>query len=1128
MATLGKMKFTLNDIKHQFDATSYSRGLAYAQKKRAIQIQRSGNLIRSKVNESSHTVYQQNIFIKSTTSGIQFQGTCSCPEVLNCHHVVAVLLSIIKQNELQLRDALANSPLSGWVQKLYLATHPTSPEALAAKTAENNSSEQLLFILSPDQTDRQIFMSLWRAHIKQNGTYTKIIPISNLEELLTERPDYLHTDDINAVRLFAALCCGLAPSSTIMAVPQGILGGQLIETLITRKNLYWANTRDDIGKGLFFPIQESSKREAHLFWQESGSMLRLRWQFAQSTGKQRSSGLIDYILPTEPAWYIDRLSCGQLTLPKQMSHLTIMAIHELSIHMPVVSIKNKKDISRLLVEKGLEKLIPLPEQLQETVYDDVFPEPILHLGCIPHFYSDTETPKWFDYVQLSFNYEGRIVYYGSDLPIIRAIDSHNIERILRDELTEAACIDTLLSSGFRQPTSQETPLKALPGVLTLDTAEKWLHFTQEELPSLRSEGWKITRSPDFRYNLHPIRKWYANVIQDNENDHDHFSLELGIIVGRRQYPLIPLLVPLIQQFPNSFDYTALDDYDEKDSILATLPDKSRVTLPWKKISPILKIFSEFYYLDAQTTSLQMHRLDAARLAELANTIKLHWTHADELIAMGQKLLSFNGVTIVKPPVSLKATLRDYQIDGLSWMQYLREYSLAGILADDMGLGKTLQTLSHILLEKESGRLTHPALVVAPTSLMGNWQEEAKRFAPSLEVLLLHGKERARHFNAIDKADLVLTTYALLPRDEDELMQHSFHLLILDESQYIKNNRSKAAQVVSRLQAKHRLCLTGTPLENHLGELWSQFHFLLPGMLGSEKNFNSNYRHAIERSGDKTKQLLLNRRIRPFLLRRTKDRVAKELPMKTEMIRYVNFGTTQHEIYESIRELMNRKVQEEIAKLGIAHCQMIILEAMLKLRQVCCDPRLLKGHYKKTVASAKLVELMSMLNELLLEDRHILIFSQFTSMLTLIEHELILRGIKYELLTGETTDRASAIKRFQEGEVNVFLISLKAGGVGLNLTAADTVIHYDPWWNPAVENQATDRAWRIGQDKPVFVYRLIARGTLEEQIQRLQKRKHRLADATLSSTLDPTTQFMITADDLTSIFSPIDSPITTDD
>jgi SNF2 family DNA or RNA helicase len=406
--------------------------------------------------------------------------------------------------------------------------------------------------------------------------------------------------------------------------------------------------------------------------------------------------------------------------------------------------------------------------------------------------------------------------------------------------------------------------------------------------------------------------------------------------------------------------------------------------------------------------------------------------------------------------------------------------------------------------------------------MGNWQDETARFAPSLKVLLLQGKDRAELFDKIPEADLVLTTYALLPRDEEKLREHDFHLVILDESHYIKNTRSKAAQSASLLRTKHRLCLSGTPLENHLGELWSQFHFLLPGLLGDEKTFNSQFRHPIERQDDPLRRALLNRRIRPFLLRRTKDNVAKELPSKTEMVRKVELSGAQRDLYETVRLAMDKKVRDEIDRKGVARSQIVILEALLKLRQVCCDPRLVKampGKKNTAAVSAKLLDLMQMVEDLLGEGRKILVFSQFTSMLALIEEELQSRGIRYALLTGETRDRSAQVAAFQQGAVPIFLISLKAGGVGLNLTAADTVIHYDPWWNPAAENQATDRAWRIGQDKPVFVYKLIAKGTLEEKIQQLQQKKSELAQSILSE--GESQKMALTQEDLQAIFAPLE-------
>jgi SNF2 family DNA or RNA helicase len=571
-----------------------------------------------------------------------------------------------------------------------------------------------------------------------------------------------------------------------------------------------------------------------------------------------------------------------------------------------------------------------------------------------------------------------------------------------------------------------------------------------------------------------------------------------------------------------FDPAVLAAHADADQMLAVLPGGVRVALAWRRLKPILATLGELYFNDKIKDKVRLSTLDAARLDELARGTDLRWFGGERLRETGRKLSQFGAVQKVAPPAGLRATLRDYQLDGLAWMQFLREYDLGGILADDMGLGKTVQTLAHILVEKEAGRLTSPALVIAPTSLMTNWQEEAARFAPGLRVLLLQGKERVEQFDRIDQADLVLTTYALLPRDEEKLREHHYHLVILDESHYIKNTRSKAAQTAGMLNARHRLCLTGTPLENHLGELWSQFHFLLPGLLGDEKTFNSQFRHPIERQDDPVRRMLLNRRIKPFLLRRTKDNVAKELPQKTEMVRKVELSGPQRDLYETVRLAMDKKVREEIDRKGVARSQIVILEALLKLRQVCCDPRLVKALPAKknsAAVSAKLTDLMQMVDDLLEEGRKILVFSQFTSMLGLIEEELEARRIPYAILTGETRDRAAQVAAFQQGAVPIFLISLKAGGVGLNLTAADTVIHYDPWWNPAAENQATDRAWRIGQDKPVFVYKLIAKGTLEEKIQLMQQKKSELAQSILAD--GESQKLALTQEDLQAIFAPLE-------
>jgi len=385
---------------------------------------------------------------------------------------------------------------------------------------------------------------------------------------------------------------------------------------------------------------------------------------------------------------------------------------------------------------------------------------------------------------------------------------------------------------------------------------------------------------------------------------------------------------------------------------------------------------------------------------------------------------------------------------------------------------------------------------------------------------LQGAERKQLFDRINDYDLVLTTYPLLSRDDETLLKHEYHYLILDEAQTIKNPASLAAQLVRRIKTNHRLCLTGTPMENHLGELWAQFDFLMPGFLGDNSNFKKHYRTPIETYGDNDQKSRLSRRLAPFMLRRTKQEVANELPPKTEIIRSVPLYAKQAALYESIRLTMEKKVRDAIAEKGLSRSHITILDALLKLRQTCCDPRTLPlKEAQKVKESAKLDLLMEILPEQLEEGRRILIFSQFTQMIALIEDELDARKIAYSKLTGQTRKRDEAIELFKSGEVAVFLISLKTGGVGLNLTEADTVIIYDPWWNPAAESQAADRAHRIGQDKPVFVYKLITENTVEEKIIAMQERKRALAESIYKDdTKEESLKF--TAEDLSALFEPL--------
>jgi SNF2 family DNA or RNA helicase len=432
---------------------------------------------------------------------------------------------------------------------------------------------------------------------------------------------------------------------------------------------------------------------------------------------------------------------------------------------------------------------------------------------------------------------------------------------------------------------------------------------------------------------------------------------------------------------------------------------------------------------------------------------------------------------------------------VAWLQFLDELGAGGLLADDMGLGKTLTALALLLWRKERDGAA-PSLVVAPTSVAGNWVREAARFAPDLSVLLYHGAARERDASALARAVVVVTTYALLRRDVAMLASVRFRYAVLDEAQSIKNAAAQSAQAARELDAERRLALSGTPVENHLGELWALMDFANPAMLGSARDFAARYEKPVTADPRSPAAERLRALVRPFILRRTKRDVLAELPPKQEIDQLCAMTPAQRRLYDALSAAALRDVEERIASVGLARAGLSVLTALLRLRQAACDPRLVDAALP-AAASAKREAFLGLVESVAREGRRVLVFSQFTELLGLWRKDLDAMGVAYEYLDGATRDRDGAVARFQSGAAPAFLISLKAGGTGLNLTAADTVIHCDPWWNPAAEAQATDRAHRMGQARAVTVYRLIAKGTLEERIVALKDRKRALAEAVVA-------------------------------
>lgn len=541
-----------------------------------------------------------------------------------------------------------------------------------------------------------------------------------------------------------------------------------------------------------------------------------------------------------------------------------------------------------------------------------------------------------------------------------------------------------------------------------------------------------------------------------------------------------------------------------------------VEYPAEDIYAMMKSFNSFdaYRNDENKFLVKTYR--AGLVQELQNR-GFELVLSDEFKKFWSQITSFSTEEDLTIPKGLNAELREYQIKGFSWLWFMYKYGLNGILADDMGLGKTLQALSLIQKAKEEDGAM-PVLVVCPTSVVFNWESEIQKFTPNLTCLKLAGVDRKSMFSEIQNYDIVITSYALIRRDIEELKKEKFRYVVLDESQNIKNAMSQTAQAVKQLDAEHKLALSGTPIENRLEELWSVFDFLMPGFLFNVAEFNFRYVNPIMERGDKTVEKRLKMQIYPFILRRMKRDVAKDLPDKVENIAYCEMTPEQKDFYLDVLDSTKEELFKSIEQNGLEKSRMSIFSALLRLRQICCHPRLYdKDMVKGDIQSGKFEYLKGMLEQIISEGHRVLLFSQFVDMLDIIKGWLERTGIKYEYLTGKTKDRQGAVERFNSSnDIPIFLISLKAGGTGLNLTGADYVIHYDPWWNPAVEDQATDRAYRIGQTKKVFVYRIITKNTVEEKIQKLKSIKRNLVDSVIS--VDRNITKSLTIDDIKEIFS----------
>lgn len=1100
------IEFTENQIRLAFEPATFTRGktqLYLAGKVGPIklkQVSEHGGKVSAIVKGSGRQSYLTQVEILRRDNRLRIHSTCDCPVGSYCKHAVAVCLELL------------NSPLYysfreklGFVDQLTIKTQQTAKTDPKFDEWMKRLKRNIYGISGYGETIERWFRFRLFKHNTELHSNAKANDFAK-PDIEIIRHQYTPTGRLSkpkAISIREAQSLDYDYSLNELSL-QAL---QLLSSCQHEKGYYQTNPKLlATGNAGFLVLKQLIQMEiadfkenhAALSWSDNDHLLE--WQY-EETSKIPEMGKLtanlkptDFLVLCEPPILIDTETltacCVQTNLPAITLEglLTMPEIYKAQF----AELIDFLDIEtqRLLGYQKQVPTLPLP-QIPGLAIQSIREKPTGILKMVEG------AP--YPIFQSSFRYGKIALIPLNNKSVIRErIDGVKYE-IHRDLDAEKRLFDTL--QPYFLPAGQDYANQWLlyDSLDTQSGMQNWLQV-QEALPKLEQQGWKFHDFESLLYQIDSIE----NIQVSTDTQEDWFELQFTFQVQGQTFSLASLLSPLLQ------DYDHSEDLPEE--IIVHSDEQRLLKVQRTEIAPLFDTLIELWDKESGGT-YRIEPFESHLIAGLEN-LDMTWKGGQELRTLAQKLKHFNGITEVTPPAALGAQLRDYQQFGLNWLNFLHEYQFHGILADDMGLGKTLQTLSFIQHLKSSQQLNQPVLLILPTSLIANWKAEAARFTPEIKVLAIQGSERHSLFEQISEHDLVISTYPLIVRDHAQLNKHNFYYLILDEAQKIKNPKTKLYKALQDLNSQHRLCLTGTPVENNLTELWSLFNFLMPGFLGNLPQFKRQYQKPIENDREQYAQTQLNQRIQPFLLRRTKHQVAKELPDKTEIFRVVEFDSAQANLYETIRISMEEKVKQAVSQKGLAKSHITLLDALLKLRQVCCDPSLIKMESAKKIKhSAKLELLMELLEDLLEGGHRILVFSQFTSMLRIIEKRLQKSKIEYSLLTGQTKHRETQINQFTAGDTSVFLISLKAGGVGLNLTQADTVIHYDPWWNPAVENQATDRAYRIGQDKEVFVYKLVAANTIEEKILELQAKKQTLQDQLYASGESQQTQANLDGKDL---------------
>ena len=1111
---------TLVELNRLFGETTVSRGLSYVRqgRVRSIAVEADGR-ITAKVQGNRRSPYTQSIVLTWDRKGVLngIEGHCTCPVNWNCKHVAAVLIAREKADDrpraTRSHDPLA-LPVQQWLQRIREADAAQS----VAPDGDGDAypptvQDRLLYVLDLERHTGRLIVTPMKGTLRKDGTLGKTVRRYDATRLGWEAaPKFIRPTDQRILHRIDVLGLGTYYHTRAAPEPGAILA--FLEMVAGTGRGFWGEAH-----GPVLGIGETRRGAIQWFTGDDGS---------QQPRLRDVDGREIMLLPIEPPAYAEPASgrIGPLTLDMPSG------IAQALLSAPEVPPDAAARVAEALA--ALRHARPaVPKPIRSETRTGIVPVPVLRLFAVSLRRSSrgwgAVATLTLPALRLGFNYDGRRVevFPGGD-PKFREGDC--VVTVARDRAAEDLAQARLENSGaewidemeFLAPDDGVLPFDRVFDPVADDVQNDALAFTAEEVPRLRAEGWRVEIDPSWPYRLHdgPVA-----IRAGVENGADgRLSLGFTATAGSEAIDLAPLIGSIIGVLPldaegalaDGFD---LDEFLEDLVLYQRLADGAHAPLQGEELAPLVRAV-----LAAPGLLGGFHPAESGRLPDLAEALEgsgIPFDGGKEIIALGRKLRALAAAPMVEPPEGLQAELRPYQKTGYGWLSALTETGFGGVLADDMGLGKTLQALALLVARHLRDGADRPSLLIVPTSLVGTWRREAERFAPDLRVLVLHGSDRHHRWNAVEDHHVVITTYPLLHRDHPFLFARHWEIAILDEAQAVKNPAAAVAKHIRGIEARTRIALTGTPMENSLGDLWALFDWLIPGLLGNRKAFRAHFLNPIERDGDAAAQAVLNARVRPFLLRRSKAEVAADLPGKSEFDEIVPLGDQQRALYETIRLSMDARVRDAIAAKGLAASRITILDALLKLRQVCCDPGLLKQAAKKPITeSAKRARLMEMLESLIAEGRRVLVFSQFVTMLELIERDVAARGWAYAKLTGKTRNREDLVAGFQAGAAPLFLISLKAGGTGLTLTAADTVILYDPWWNPAVERQAMDRVHRIGQERGVFIYRFLAEGSVEEAITALQARKQALADALFEGAGEG--PLALTEADVATLFRPLEA------